>query len=559
VKSAYAVLLVALALVVAGVAVATTISGNPGRLDSQPHASGDWRAPPGVYRLRNIHSDLCLRYAPAGSAAEQPHLEQGGCTQTFTVVPNPSQVDAYKIRFDFRDPDNDVCATLARFVALGAPRIDLLACDRQTDQDFRLVMTGRDPDNGDVYEIRAHGNGCWSVREESRDPGADLLQWDCLGHDSQRFRLERVSGLVRQADVDQAIATGWGALASPTPQATPNPPEGQGAWRAPPGRYRIWSVRSDLCLAAIAGGNTAADLAEGPAFSIVRPPYAIAQEQCGSSAELANATFAVAPSPNFPGRYLFRHTGGGGNPANGRCATVARNVIAGNPRIDLIDCELGAQGARSVNQTFALEFVRSDPRGGEVFTLHTWDGHCWGVAGGAEGLNAFIEQQPCDSSDAQAFRFRWQGALGPDLQPYADQAGWPASMSAQQAAAPVTPRALRSPATGIAPRAVPPIARAAQIAPRPGAAPPPVARMSCPLSNAVDLRDIDLPGGDYGRSREGAVSPTACRTACAAECRCRAFTWSPPPLQGAGSSCRLKDGVPTPVQSVGAVSGYLRR
>jgi hypothetical protein len=131
-------------------------------------------------------------------------------------------------------------------------------------------------------------------------------------------------------------------------------------------------------------------------------------------------------------------------------------------------------------------------------------------------------------------------------------------MGARQAAPSFAPQALRPPGAEAAPRRLPASPREAQVPPRPGV-PAPVARMSCPLSNAVDLRDVDLPGADYGRSREGAASPGACRAACAADCSCRAFTWSPPPFQGAGASCKLKNDLPTPVQSAGAMSGYLRR
>ncbi len=69
--------------------------------------------------------------------------------------------------------------------------------------------------------------------------------------------------------------------------------------------------------------------------------------------------------------------------------------------------------------------------------------------------------------------------------------------------------------------------------------------------------DFDRPGADYdGFEQQGPwQGPSVCRDACFAAPRCRSFTYVRPGVEGPRGRCRLKDKVPSPVESRCCISG----
>jgi len=74
----------------------------------------------------------------------------------------------------------------------------------------------------------------------------------------------------------------------------------------------------------------------------------------------------------------------------------------------------------------------------------------------------------------------------------------------------------------------------------------------CPRpAHAVD--GFNLPGSDYDNFN--ADSAFVCRQTCAADSRCRAYTWVKPGIQGPSGHCWLKHRVPTLVRDACCDSG----
>ncbi len=65
--------------------------------------------------------------------------------------------------------------------------------------------------------------------------------------------------------------------------------------------------------------------------------------------------------------------------------------------------------------------------------------------------------------------------------------------------------------------------------------------------------DSNRPGGDY--AQRVVQSAELCRTACAAEGICQAFTFVKPSTTGANGQCFLKHAVPPPVAAPCCISG----
>lgn len=68
----------------------------------------------------------------------------------------------------------------------------------------------------------------------------------------------------------------------------------------------------------------------------------------------------------------------------------------------------------------------------------------------------------------------------------------------------------------------------------------------------------DRNGSDYRSFGMNGAGAEACRDACRAESRCRAFTWTRPGYQDPGGKCWLKDAVPRQSRLAQATSGVVR-
>jgi hypothetical protein len=66
---------------------------------------------------------------------------------------------------------------------------------------------------------------------------------------------------------------------------------------------------------------------------------------------------------------------------------------------------------------------------------------------------------------------------------------------------------------------------------------------------------VDRPGGDYKNFNLSTDRPSLCEDRCAAEPKCRAWTFVRPGVQGPNARCWLKDTVPDKVRDETTVSG----
>ena len=171
--------------------------------------------PPGLYEIRALHSGLCLGEV-AAVGPRFAHLVQQVCSSTaaqrFAVT--ALEGGGYAIR------TGDRCATVARGVILGAPAIDVAACDAapmcvagRADQAFRLRFIQGGPSRlGDIYEVRAEGGDCWDVRDAGRGPDADVIRFGCSGRDNQRFRFRWIGRPGSAEEARCAERAGWPQL-----------------------------------------------------------------------------------------------------------------------------------------------------------------------------------------------------------------------------------------------------------------------------------------------------------------------------------------------------------
>lgn len=90
------------------------------------------------------------------------------------------------------------CATVARGVLLGSPRIDMLPCDTPPGAVSRCQIGAEDqrfllrPVAANLYQVQTMEGQCWDVRDASRDPGTDVVAHECHSGANQRFRLSQI-------------------------------------------------------------------------------------------------------------------------------------------------------------------------------------------------------------------------------------------------------------------------------------------------------------------------------------------------------------------------------
>jgi hypothetical protein len=187
---------------------------------------------PGLYRLRNLHSGLCLTVMqPPPRAGIDPHpeaeyLAQQPCgdspRQNLYVLPSfqgfYSVRTTVQVRLDPRAaaPGQVVnCATTARMVVLGAARIDVRTCDIQPGQTSWIYAAGPDqwvkllPRDGGNFAISSDQDHCWTPREGSRGAGADMLRWNCHNGPDQVFTFEPTGPMPAGTESALLTATEW--------------------------------------------------------------------------------------------------------------------------------------------------------------------------------------------------------------------------------------------------------------------------------------------------------------------------------------------------------------
>jgi len=204
---------------------------SPAEANPPRHATGSWQTAPGYYRIRDINSGLCLtdtRPLPL----QDHHLAQTTCSsdqrQTFLILPavrhHTADDNDYVISWqEMTDPTQGPCATVARGVLFGDPRVDLHVCDRNGDQTFNVAGLPGTSIESDRYTIRHwHLNdswsltaaplgqwACWDIRNESRDRGGEVLVVMNCGLRSEAFQLIYMGPPRTPSDVAVARAAGW--------------------------------------------------------------------------------------------------------------------------------------------------------------------------------------------------------------------------------------------------------------------------------------------------------------------------------------------------------------
>ena len=185
---------------------------------------------PGIYKLRALHSQLCL--APTAAFGRVDFLHTVSCDDEAAEVmllPHPSggmtvRADLTHTRVSSR---RTRCATVARNVVLGPPAIDVLPCDFEGlgsnrswcavgrfDQVFHFRRVGRDvfaihDSQTESPDANGVGDQCWDVRGASQDIGAETIRFECNGEAQQAFEVRSIRPIDAPDEAACATAQGW--------------------------------------------------------------------------------------------------------------------------------------------------------------------------------------------------------------------------------------------------------------------------------------------------------------------------------------------------------------
>ena len=162
------------------------------------------------------------------------------------------------------------CATVARGVLAGAPRIDMLPCDTPRNASSRCQIGVDDqrfvlrPVAANLFQIQTLEGQCWDVRDSSREPGANVLAHECHSGANQRFRL----GPILRANYAEEVYSALYLLCEREREAARNnpPPRPQARAVAPP------VAQPNNSTVYVGAAPTAAPMARAPfQFDMDRP------------------------------------------------------------------------------------------------------------------------------------------------------------------------------------------------------------------------------------------------------------------------------------------------
>ncbi len=167
-----------------------------------------WDLKPGYYRIRAMESQMCAGHK-AESWPQADHFVLMPCEHTdnlalyVAIIPSGAVQGAFTIRPYGGPGDTSArmlsCATVARGVIVGAPRVDIHPCDFMgrgatrswcfvggADQLFWIgyIEQGIHDTGANIGSFKLDGHGqpepeghLWDVRDHGRDPGTDILIW----------------------------------------------------------------------------------------------------------------------------------------------------------------------------------------------------------------------------------------------------------------------------------------------------------------------------------------------------------------------------------------------
>jgi hypothetical protein len=179
-----------------------------------------WTDPaPGEYDIKPA-ANMCFERVSGGSIFVAPHLAIGTCDanifhQSLELAPNSRSgaAGAGTSNLTWRIMSGNECATIARGVIFGAPRVDMHACDAPSgdrtfaggqDQRFSLQLVA--PNS---VRIRTQDGRCVSAEGGTPRISAKLMIEPCDGRPGQTFGLERSGGLMTVINGAAATAFGW--------------------------------------------------------------------------------------------------------------------------------------------------------------------------------------------------------------------------------------------------------------------------------------------------------------------------------------------------------------
>lgn len=193
---------------------------------------------PGVYRMRALHSGLCL-IADRGTALtdRQERLVQSSCAATpdpllaqdfgaFALVPHVR--GGYTIR-TFRPiefggrtggpAEIANCLTIARGAIFGPARVEFRGCDVPEngtwsdagvdDQRFNILPLGEDTYTIQLAATAGDQAECVGARSGSREVNGDFVRWGCNGAPDQRFILSYYKPIPAQMESGVFGRTNW--------------------------------------------------------------------------------------------------------------------------------------------------------------------------------------------------------------------------------------------------------------------------------------------------------------------------------------------------------------
>lgn len=211
---------------------------------------------PGVYLIRPLNAQLCLEQYAAGGL-ERPYIRLANCNlqvsnQHFALIPSVHTKATIRTTASLGSQNRlTTCATVARGVVFGPPRIDLLDCDfgpgdqswfyvGNRDQRMELIWSPQKS----AHEIKTNdGFGtmkCWAMRGDGNGVGTDVIQWDCNGQNDQFFNLVYLRPLDAGVEAEALKAFEW--LQTPDgPRKRPR----VGAMDIPGGDYAAFETIND--------------------------------------------------------------------------------------------------------------------------------------------------------------------------------------------------------------------------------------------------------------------------------------------------------------------------
>jgi hypothetical protein len=278
-------------------------------------------------------------------------------------------------------------------------------------------------------------------------------------------------------------------------------------WDPAPATYQLVAAGTNLCVTR-EPGSWIGEAAHLKLRNCASDPSGVFAGRADQFLELAPAAVDVPPAPRISNtRWRVNN--------RNECATIARGVVFGAPRVDMHPCDLMPSVGGDTNFRGGLDqsfFVRR--LSASNIELRTPDARCWTVQGGnlRDGTHLMVE--PCNNTTAQVFTLRYSMAVMdiPNMGS-AERFGW---FDFEPRSAAGVPDRFRS------------------------------------------LPGLDLPGNDIASMATDNDQGKKCARACADNNACRAFTWVEPNRQGPSAMCWLKSFTPEPVRTVGVRSGIVR-